>query len=194
MFLFLAPLTCQLRNGFLRSFMTQRQRKKVQRFSVKCNADFAEPQLCCRARHEMVQLEGETADEAVMKTCFACHEKAKVSDLVFTHYAPEAQNVYLADPPYGNGKCQKTWSYRGAVRTFCVTRRPCCLAPFGIVGCPSHTQSCDRFIGASIKAKQFCAGISALMRCAWEFRSSSDGIHSDTHIRHYCGAWGRNLR
>jgi serine/threonine protein kinase len=33
-----------------------------------------------------------------MKTCFACHEKAKVSDLVFTHYAPEAQNVYLADP------------------------------------------------------------------------------------------------
>jgi hypothetical protein len=26
----------------------------------------------------------------------------------FTHYAPEAQNVYLADPPYGNGKCQKT--------------------------------------------------------------------------------------
>ena len=43
-----------------------------------------------------------------MKTCFACHEKAKVSDLVFTHYAPEAQNVYLADPPYGNGKCQKT--------------------------------------------------------------------------------------
>lgn len=50
----------------------------------------------------------ETADEAVMKTCFACHEKAKVSDLVFTHYAPEAQNVYLADPPYGNGKCQKT--------------------------------------------------------------------------------------
>jgi hypothetical protein len=40
-----------------------------------------------------------------MKTCFACHEKAKVSDLVFTHYAPEAQDVYLADPPYGNGKC-----------------------------------------------------------------------------------------
>jgi hypothetical protein len=35
-----------------------------------------------------------------MKTCFACHEKAKVSDLVFTHYAPEAENVYLADPPY----------------------------------------------------------------------------------------------
>ena len=30
-----------------------------------------------------------------MKTCFASHEKAKVSDLVFTHYAPEAQNVYL---------------------------------------------------------------------------------------------------
>src|SRR5258706_15340965 len=43
-----------------------------------------------------------------MKTCFACYEKAKVSDLVFTHYAPEAQNVYLPDPPYGNGKCQKT--------------------------------------------------------------------------------------
>jgi hypothetical protein len=45
----------------------------------------------------------------------------------------------------------KNWSYRGAVRTFCVTRRPCCLAPFGIVGCPSLTQSRDRFIGASIK-------------------------------------------
>jgi hypothetical protein len=43
MFLVLAPLTCQLRNGFLRLFMTQRRRKKVQRFSVKCNADFAEP-------------------------------------------------------------------------------------------------------------------------------------------------------
>jgi hypothetical protein len=26
----------------------------------------------------------ETADEAVMKTCFACHEKAKVSDLTFS--------------------------------------------------------------------------------------------------------------
>jgi hypothetical protein len=45
----------------------------------------------------------------------------------------------------------KNWSYRGAVRTFCVTRRPCCLAPFRIVGCPSLTQSRDRFIGASIK-------------------------------------------
>src|SRR3984893_3564278 len=45
----------------------------------------------------------------------------------------------------------KKLSYRGAVRTFCVTRRPCCLAPFGIVGCPSLTQSRDRFIGASIK-------------------------------------------
>jgi hypothetical protein len=46
MFLVLAPLTCLVRNGFLRLFMTQRRRKKVQRFSVKCNADFAEPQLC----------------------------------------------------------------------------------------------------------------------------------------------------
>jgi hypothetical protein len=45
----------------------------------------------------------------------------------------------------------KNWSYRGAVRTFCVTRRPCCLAPFGIVGCPSLTQGRDRFIGPSIK-------------------------------------------
>jgi hypothetical protein len=35
------------------------------------------------------------------ENCFACHEKAKVSDLVFTHYAPEAQNVYLADAPDG---------------------------------------------------------------------------------------------
>jgi len=41
-----------------------------------------------------------------MKTCFACHEKAKVSDLVFTQ-APEAQKVYLADPPYGNGQMPK---------------------------------------------------------------------------------------
>jgi len=31
-----------------------------------------------------------------MKTCFACHEKAKVSDLVFTYYAPEAQAAVLS--------------------------------------------------------------------------------------------------
>jgi hypothetical protein len=29
-----------------------------------------------------------SADEALMKTCFPCHEKAKATDLVFTHYAP----------------------------------------------------------------------------------------------------------
>jgi len=47
MFLVLAPLTCQLRNGFLRLIHDAAARhKKVQRFSVKCNADFAEPQLC----------------------------------------------------------------------------------------------------------------------------------------------------
>ena len=28
------------------------------------------------------------ADEAFMKSCFPCHQKAKDSDLVFTHYAP----------------------------------------------------------------------------------------------------------
>ena len=28
------------------------------------------------------------ANEAFMKSCFACHEKATRSDLVFTHYAP----------------------------------------------------------------------------------------------------------
>ena len=27
-------------------------------------------------------------DEALMKTCFPCHEQTKTSDLVFTHYAP----------------------------------------------------------------------------------------------------------
>ena len=27
-------------------------------------------------------------DEAFMKTCFPCHNQAKASDLVFTHYAP----------------------------------------------------------------------------------------------------------
>jgi hypothetical protein len=29
-----------------------------------------------------------------MKTCFACHEKAKVSDLVFTHYALK-RNMFI---------------------------------------------------------------------------------------------------
>jgi Cytochrome P460 len=32
--------------------------------------------------------DGKPGDEALMKACFPCHEKAKASDLVFTHYAP----------------------------------------------------------------------------------------------------------
>ena len=32
--------------------------------------------------------DGKPGDEAFMKTCFPCHEKAKASDMVFTHYAP----------------------------------------------------------------------------------------------------------
>ena len=32
--------------------------------------------------------DGKPADEALMKTCFPCHEQTKTSDLVFTHYAP----------------------------------------------------------------------------------------------------------
>jgi hypothetical protein len=32
--------------------------------------------------------DGKPGDEAFMKTCFPCHEKAKASDLVFTHHAP----------------------------------------------------------------------------------------------------------
>jgi len=32
--------------------------------------------------------DGKPGDDALMKTCFPCHEKAKASDLVFTHYAP----------------------------------------------------------------------------------------------------------
>lgn len=32
--------------------------------------------------------DGKPGDAAFMKTCFPCHEKAKTSDLVFTHYAP----------------------------------------------------------------------------------------------------------
>jgi hypothetical protein len=32
--------------------------------------------------------DGKPADEAVHKTCFPCHEPAKASDLVFTHYSP----------------------------------------------------------------------------------------------------------
>jgi len=31
---------------------------------------------------------GKAADAAFMKPCFACHQKARASDLVFTHYAP----------------------------------------------------------------------------------------------------------
>jgi len=45
MFLVLAPLTCQLRNKFSSLIHDAAPTKKVQRFSVKCNADFAEPQL-----------------------------------------------------------------------------------------------------------------------------------------------------
>lgn len=32
--------------------------------------------------------DGKPGDEAFMKTCFPCHNQAKASDLVFTHYAP----------------------------------------------------------------------------------------------------------
>jgi hypothetical protein len=32
--------------------------------------------------------DGKPANEAVLKTCFACHEAAKARDLVFTRYAP----------------------------------------------------------------------------------------------------------
>ena len=32
--------------------------------------------------------DGKPADEAVLKTCFPCHEPAKASDFVFTHYSP----------------------------------------------------------------------------------------------------------
>jgi hypothetical protein len=32
--------------------------------------------------------DGKPADEAVHKTCFPCHEPAKASDFVFTHYSP----------------------------------------------------------------------------------------------------------
>jgi hypothetical protein len=32
--------------------------------------------------------DGKPADEAVIKTCFPCHEPAKAHDFVFTHYAP----------------------------------------------------------------------------------------------------------
>jgi len=32
--------------------------------------------------------DGKPADEAMHKTCFPCHEPAKASDFVFTHYAP----------------------------------------------------------------------------------------------------------
>jgi hypothetical protein len=31
---------------------------------------------------------GKPADEALLKTCFPCHEPAKASDLVYTHYTP----------------------------------------------------------------------------------------------------------
>jgi hypothetical protein len=32
--------------------------------------------------------DGKPADASFMKTCFPCHQPAKASDLVFTHYAP----------------------------------------------------------------------------------------------------------
>ena len=32
--------------------------------------------------------DGKPGDEALMNTCFPCHNQAKAGDLVFTHYAP----------------------------------------------------------------------------------------------------------
>ena len=32
--------------------------------------------------------DGKPASEAVLKTCFSCHEPGKDRDFVFTHYAP----------------------------------------------------------------------------------------------------------
>lgn len=32
--------------------------------------------------------DGKPVDDAFMKTCYACHQKAQGTDLVFTHYAP----------------------------------------------------------------------------------------------------------
>jgi len=32
--------------------------------------------------------DGKPADEAMLKTCFPCHEPVKMRDFVFTHYAP----------------------------------------------------------------------------------------------------------
>jgi hypothetical protein len=32
--------------------------------------------------------DGKAADEALLKTCFPCHEPVKACDFVFTHYAP----------------------------------------------------------------------------------------------------------
>ena len=32
--------------------------------------------------------DGKPAGEALLKTCFPCHEPAKAQDLVFTHYSP----------------------------------------------------------------------------------------------------------
>ena len=32
--------------------------------------------------------DGKTADAALLKTCFPCHEAVKARDFVFTHYAP----------------------------------------------------------------------------------------------------------
>ena len=32
--------------------------------------------------------DGKPVEAAFLKTCFPCHEKAKATDLVFTHYAP----------------------------------------------------------------------------------------------------------
>jgi hypothetical protein len=32
--------------------------------------------------------DGKPADEALLKTCFPCHEPAKATDLIYTHYTP----------------------------------------------------------------------------------------------------------
>jgi hypothetical protein len=38
--------------------------------------------------HEEGNVNGKPAGEALLKTCFPCHEPVKARDFVFTHYAP----------------------------------------------------------------------------------------------------------
>jgi len=69
--------------GRLQSFVAGGPKNGVQ-FMVKDSRTYAATGGWGFAQFD----DGTLADEAVLKTCFPCHQAIKSRDLVFTHYAP----------------------------------------------------------------------------------------------------------